>query len=205
MVGLFIIFIALNIHGSIYSSFAKALRYAAFQVSSIISTTGFVTADYAQWPSFSRKILVLCMFMGAMAGSTGGGIKTMRIILLMKHGYREIFRIIHPHAITSLKLGGRPVPSEVLSSIWGFFILFLCLFTVASLCMAALGLDMLSAFSSVAASIGNIGPGLGLVGPVRNYLEIPFIGKWILIFCMLLGRLEIYTAIVLVMPEYWRK
>jgi trk system potassium uptake protein TrkH len=93
----------------------------------------------------------------------------------------------------------------VLSSIWGFFILFLTLFIVASLYMAALGLDMLSAFSSVAASIGNIGPGLGLVGPVKNYLEIPLIGKWILIFCMLLGRLEIYTAIVLVMPAYWRK
>ena len=205
LVGLFIMLIALSTYGEVYASPAKAFRYAAFQVSSIISTTGFVTADYAQWPSLSRNVLLLCMFMGAMAGSTGGGIKTMRIILLVKHGYQEIFRIIHPHAITSVKMGGRAVPTEILSSVWGFFILFLGLFIIATLIMAALGLDMLSAFTSVAACIGNIGPGLGIVGPAKNYIEIPFIGKWILIFCMLLGRLEIYTVIALLMPEYWRK
>lgn len=205
LVGLFIIVVAFDIYGNVYASLAGAFRYAAFQVSSIITTTGFVTADYDLWPSFSRNLLLLCMFLGAMAGSTGGGIKTMRLILLVKHGYQEIFRIIHPHAITAVKLGGRPVPGEVLSSIWGFFILFLGLFIMATLIMAALGLDMISAFTSVAASIGNIGPGLGLVGPVKNYLEVPFIGKWVLIFCMLLGRLEIYTVIVLLMPEYWRK
>jgi trk system potassium uptake protein TrkH len=102
-------------------------------------------------------------------------------------------------------LGGRPIPAEVLSSIWGFFLLFLGLFIVAALIMASLGLDMISAFGSVAASIGNIGPGLGLVGPTKNYVAIPFIGKWVLIFCMLLGRLEIYTVIVLLTPEYWKK
>jgi trk system potassium uptake protein TrkH len=147
----------------------------------------------------------LCMFLGAMAGSTGGGMKIMRVMLLVKHGYHEIFRIIHPHAITSVKLGGRPVPAEVLSSIWGFFLLFLGVFIVAALLMASLGLDMISSFASVAASIGNIGPGLGLVGPTQNYVAIPLIGKWVLIFCMLLGRLEIYTVLVLLMPEYWRK
>jgi trk system potassium uptake protein TrkH len=104
-----------------------------------------------------------------------------------------------------VKLGGRPVPAEVLSGIWGFFFLFLGVFIVATLLMASLGLDMISAFASVAASIGNIGPGLGLVGPTQNYVAIPLIGKWILIFCMLLGRLEIYTVIVLLIPEYWRK
>jgi trk system potassium uptake protein TrkH len=145
------------------------------------------------------------MFLGAMAGSTGGGMKIMRIMLLVKHCYHEIFRIIHPHAITSVKLGGRPVPGDVLSSIWGFFLLFLGLFIVAALVMASLGLDMISAFASVAASIGNIGPGLGLVGPAKNYVAIPLVGKWVLIFCMILGRLEIYTVIVLLMPEYWRK
>ena len=205
LVGLFVLLITFNIYGDVYESLAKAFRYAAFQVSSIITTTVFVSADFDKWPPFSRKLLLLCMFLGAMAGSTGGGIKTMRVILLVKHGYQEIFRIIHPHAITSVKMGSRPVPTEVLSSIWGFFILFLGLFIIATLIMAALGLDMLSAFASVAASIGNIGPGLGIVGPTKNYLEIPFIGKWILIFCMLLGRLEIYTVIALLMPEYWRK
>jgi trk system potassium uptake protein TrkH len=205
LIALFIIVVAFNIYGTVYDSLAKAFRYAAFQVSSIITTTGFVTADYDLWPSFSRKLLLFCMFLGAMAGSTGGGMKIMRIILLVKHCYHEIFRIIHPHAITSIKLGGRPVPGDVLSSIWGFFLLFLGLFLVAALIMASLGLDMISAFASVAASIGNIGPGLGLVGPAKNYIAIPFIGKWVLIFCMLLGRLEIYTVIVLLMPEYWRK
>jgi trk system potassium uptake protein TrkH len=205
LVALFIFMVTFNIHGTVYDSLARAFRYAAFQVTSIITTTGFVTTDYDLWPSFSRKLLFLCMFLGAMAGSTGGGMKIMRIILLAKHGYHEIFRIIHPHAITSVKLGGRPVPGDVLSSIWGFFLLFLGLFVVASLVMASLGLDMISAFASVAACIGNIGPGLGLVGPAKNYVAIPFIGKWVLIFCMLLGRLEIYTVIVLLIPEYWRK
>jgi len=205
LVALFTLLVTFNIFGTVYDSLGKAFRYAAFQVSSIITTTGFVTADYDLWPSFSQKLLLLCMFLGAMAGSTGGGMKIMRIVLLVKHCYQEIFRIIHPHAITSVKLGGRPVPTDVLSSIWGFFLLFLGLFVVAALIMASLGLDMISAFASVAASIGNIGPGLGLVGPTKNYLAIPFIGKWVLIFCMLLGRLEIYTVIVLLMPEYWRK
>jgi len=205
LIGLFTVAVGLNIYGDIYDSIAKALRYAAFQVSSIITTTGFVTADYDKWPSFSKKILLLCMFLGAMAGSTGGGIKIMRIMLLAKHCYQEIFRIIHPHAITSVKLGGRPVPADILNSVWGFFILFLGCFIVASLIMAYMGLDMISAFASVAASIGNIGPGLGLVGPAKNYFAIPLTGKWVLIFCMILGRLEIYTVIVLLMPEYWRK
>jgi trk system potassium uptake protein TrkH len=205
MVGIFTLFVTFDIYLSIYDSLAEAFRYAAFQVSSVITTTGFVTADFDQWPSFSQKLLLICMFLGAMAGSTGGGMKTMRIILLVKHGYQEIFRIIHPHAITTVKLGGRGVPSEVMSSIWGFFILYLGTFVISAMIMASLGLDIISAFSSVAACIFNIGPGLGLVGPVQNYSGVPFVGKWVLIFCMLVGRLEIYTVIVLLMPEYWRK
>ncbi|MCD6562233.1 MAG: TrkH family potassium uptake protein [Deltaproteobacteria bacterium] len=205
LVGVFTIIITVNIYGPIYGSFLKAFRYAAFQVSSIITTTGFVTADYEKWPALSRLILLCCMFIGAMAGSTGGGMKTMRIMLLIRHGYQEIFRIIHPHAITTVKLGGRPVPPEILNSIWGFFILYIGLFVVATLIMASLGLDFISSVTSVAASIGNIGPGLGIVGPVKNYFDIPPAGKWVLSFCMLLGRLEIYTVIVLFTPEYWRK
>ena len=205
IVGVLIVLITLNIYGSVYNSIAQALRYAAFQVSSIITTTGFVSADYETWPAFSQLILLICMFLGAMAGSTGGGMKTMRIMLLIRHGYQQVFRIIHPHAVTTLKLGGRPVPEEILSSIWGFFILYLGIFAAASLIMAALGLDLISSIGSVAASLGNIGPGLGVVGPVRNYLDIPLSGKWVLILCMLLGRLEIYTVIALLAPAYWRK
>lgn len=202
--GLFTLLVTFNIYG-IYDSIATAFRYAAFQVSSILTTTGFVTTDYDLWPPFSRKILILCMFLGGMAGSTGGGMKTMRVMLLAKQAYQEIFRIIHPHAITTVKLGRKAVPADILSSIWGFFFLYLALFVISAIIMALLGLDIVSAFSSVAACIFNVGPGLGMVGPVKNYLTIPLLGKWLLIFCMLLGRLEIYTVIVFLIPEYWKK
>ncbi|MFC1820752.1 TrkH family potassium uptake protein [Thermodesulfobacteriota bacterium] len=202
---LLVVVVTLNIYGAVYDSFINAFRYASFQVSSIITTTGFVTADYDKWPALSRNLLLVCMFLGGMAGSTGGGIKTMRVILLIKHGYQEVFRIIHPHAVTSVKLGGRAVPSETLSSIWGFFILYLALFVLSTLIMSFLEMDLISSFASVTACIFNVGPGLGLVGPLENYMSIPVIGKWVLIFCMLLGRLEIYTVIVLLTPEYWRK
>ena len=205
VVALFTLLIALDTYGGVYTSFSQAFRQAAFQVSSIITTTGFVSADYEKWPAFSQIILLSCMFFGAMAGSTGGGMKFMRIILLIKHGYQQIIRIIHPHAVTSVKLGGRAVPAEILNGIWGFFILYLCLFFVATLVMAALGLDFISSIGAVASSLGNVGPGLGIVGPVRNYLEIPLAGKWVLVACMLIGRLEIYTVIVLLTPEFWKK
>ena len=205
LVAVFIIIITLNIHGPVYASLAQAFRDAAFQVSSIITTTGFVTADYATWPALSQLILLISMFLGAMAGSTGGGIKIMRIVLLARHGYHQIFRIIHPRAVTTLKLNGLPVPEEILSSIWGFFILYIGIFVTASLVMAGLGLDFVSSFASVAASLGNIGPGLGVVGPVENYSTIPVAGKWVLVLCMLLGRLEIYTVLALLAPAYWRK
>ena len=205
LVVLFTLIVTFSVYGSVYGSLTEAFRHAAFQVSSIITTTGFVTTDYDKWPALPQQILLICMFIGAMAGSTGGGMKTMRIMLLIRHSYKEIFRIVHPHAVTTVKLGGKPVPDYILSSIWGFFILYLGLFVLASLIMACLGLDLISAFASVAASIGNIGPGLGIVGPAKNYLAIPVVGKWVLILCMLLGRLEIYTVIVLLTPEYWRK
>ncbi|MBW1704123.1 MAG: TrkH family potassium uptake protein [Deltaproteobacteria bacterium] len=201
----FTLIVTVNIYGSVCGSIAEAFRQAAFHVSSILTTTGFVTADYEKWPALSQIILLGCMFLGGMAGSTGGGMKTMRIMLLIRHGYTEVFRIIHPHAVTAVKLGGKAVQADILSSIWGFFVLYIGLFLIASLIMASLGLDIISAFASVAASIGNIGPGLGVVGPVKNFFGIPLAGKWVLIFCMLLGRLEIYTVIVLMAPAFWHK
>ncbi len=205
ILAILILLVTFNVYGTVYHSIGNAFRHAAFQVTSIMTTTGFVTGDYAQWPSLSQIVLLLCMFIGAMAGSTGGAIKVMRIILLVKHGYQEIFRLIHPHAVRSIKLGGKPVPAEVLNSIGGFFILYLTLFIVAVIIMSSIGLDAVTSFASVAATIGNVGPGLGLVGPVRNYLSVPDLGKWVLTFCMLLGRLEIYTVIILLAPAYWRK
>jgi trk system potassium uptake protein TrkH len=145
------------------------------------------------------------MFLGASAGSTGGGMKCLRIMLLLKHSYKQLFSLIHPRAVTQVKLGGRPVPDEVLHSIWGYFMLYLGLFILSSFLLAAMGVDVVTSFAAVAATIGNIGPGLGLVGPADNYLHIPVLGKWLLILCMLLGRLEIYTVLVLFVPEFWRK
>jgi trk system potassium uptake protein TrkH len=205
LVGIFILMVTMDLYGTVYDSFGKAFRYASFQVSSTITTTGFVTADYDRWPAFSQIILILCMFLGGMAGSTAGGIKTMRVMLLAKQAYQEVFRIVHPHAVTTVKLGARAVPQEVLNSIWGFTAISLLIFIGSTLAMALLGLDMISAISSVAACIFNVGPGLGMVGPVRNFAEVPTTGKWILTFCMMAGRLEFYTLILLLIPEYWRK
>ena len=199
-----VLFVTLDIYGSVYSDIGSALRFASFQVSSIITTTGFATADYEQWPALSQIILFVCMFIGASAGSTGGGIKCMRLWLLLKHAYIELIRIIHPHAVIQMKLGGKPVSQEVMKSIWGFFVLYIGLFVLASLIMASLGLDLVTAFSSTAATIGNIGPGLGMVGPADNYAFINPVGKWVLCMCMLLGRLEVYTVMVMLLPEFWR-
>jgi len=205
ILAILILLVTVDTYGNVYSSLIGAFRHAAFQVSSIITTTGFVTSNYVEWPALSQITLLLCMFLGAMAGSTGGAIKIMRVVVLVKHGYREIFNLIHPHAVRSIKLGKKPVPPEVLNSVWGFFILYLVLCIAAVIIMSALGLDSITSFASVAATIGNVGPGFGLVGPLNNYLSVPDLGKWVLIFCMILGRLEIYTVIILLVPAYWRK
>jgi trk system potassium uptake protein TrkH len=200
-----ILVVSVNIYGTIYPRIQDALRYASFQVVSIMTTTGFVTADFEKWPVFSQLILFVFMFLGGMAGSTAGGIKIMRIILLVKHCYLEIFRIIHPHATTMVKLGRTPVSQTIMRSIWGFFILYLVIFMIGAMVLAALGLDIISALTAMAACLGNVGPGLGSIGPMDNFSVIPLTGQWVLIVSMLLGRLEIYTIIVLLMPAFWRK
>ncbi|KPK15603.1 MAG: potassium transporter [Nitrospira bacterium SG8_3] len=205
IVAIFVLVITFNVYHWVYETFSQALRFGAFQVTSIITTTGYVTADYETWPPLSQSILLFCMFLGASAGSTGGGMKCLRIMLLLKHSYKQLFSLIHPRAVTQVKLGGRPVSDEVLHSIWGYFMLYLGLFILCSFLLAAMGVDVVTSFAAVAATIGNIGPGLGLVGPMDNYAHIPILGKWLLILCMLLGRLEIYTVLILFVPEFWRK
>jgi trk system potassium uptake protein TrkH len=197
--------VSLNVYGSVYETIADALRYGAFQVVSIVTTTGFATADYEQWPAMSRLILLSCMFLGASAGSTGGGMKCLRIMLCFKYCYKELFSLIHPHAVSHVKIGGKLVPDDVMRSVLGFLALYMGLFVLSSVLLAGLGVDFTTSFASVAATIGNIGPGFGMVGPVENYAQIPMLGKWLLIWCMLLGRLEIFTVIILVVPEFWRK
>ncbi len=189
----------------VYDSFGTALRYGSFQVVSIITTTGYGTFDFEQWPTLSQFILVILMFFGGCAGSTGGGMKHVRFLLLIKQGYIEIKRLILPSAVLPIKLGDRVVPQEVMTNILGFFFLFIGIFAIVACIMAALGLDLISAAACTIATMGNIGPGLGSVGPIDNYAHIPTPGKFILCFCMLLGRLELYTVLVLFAPEFWKR
>ncbi|MDA3897229.1 MAG: TrkH family potassium uptake protein [Desulfobacteraceae bacterium] len=197
--------VSFNIHGAVYQGIGDSLRYGSFQVISIVTTTGFATADYNHWPAMSKLIILLCMFLGASAGSTGGGMKCMRIMCCFKYCYKELFNLIHPHAVTTVKIGGKTVSDDIIRGILGFLALYVGIFALCSVLLAGMGVDMMTAISAVASSIGNIGPGFNLVGPVGNYAEIPVMGKWLLIWCMLLGRLEIYTVIIFLVPEFWRK
>ncbi|PLX78709.1 MAG: potassium transporter [Desulfuromonas sp.] len=191
--------------GSVYDSFWQNLRYSSFQAVSILTTTGFGTADYEVWPVFGQYLLVFLMFIGGCAGSTGGGMKVARILLLFKHAHLQIFRLIHPRAIRQAKIGNTPVDRDVMQSILGFFALFMGVFVVASFLMAASGLDLVSAGGAVIATLSNIGPGVGSVGPADNYAHVAPFGKIVLTFCMLMGRLELFTVMVLVFPSFWRK
>lgn len=197
--------ITFNLRFSIMDDLSSCFRYASFQTISIITGTGFTTADFDTWPVMSKAVLLLLMFIGGSAGSTTGGIKCLRVMLILKHAYVELYRLVHPHAVKTVKLGARIVYPETMASIWGFLILYLGLTVAAFLALTALGLDLLTAFSAVAATIGNVGPAFGAVGPSHTYGNLPELAKWILSFCMLAGRLEIYTLIILFVPEFWRK
>ncbi len=192
-------------HGVVYTSIFDNLRYSVFQVTSIISTTGFGTADYVGWPATSQLLLFFAMVVGGCAGSTAGGIKVARLLLLFKHAQVQIYRLIHPRAVRLVKLGTKPVDREVMHSILGFFAVWMGVFFIATLLMAAAGLDLVSAAGSVVATLGVVGPGFGSVGPVENYTDIIPFGKTVLILCMLLGRLELFTVLVLFVPSLWHK
>jgi len=190
---------------TVFDRLSESFRYASFQVVSVMTTTGFVTDNYERWPGLSRFILLLLMFIGGSAGSTGGSIKCLRILLILKHSSMELYRLVHPHAVAAVKLGKRIVYPETMASIWGFFILYLSMTITATILLLLFGLDPLTAFSSVAATMGNVGPGFGLVNPASTYADLPGPAKGILSFCMIAGRLEIYTIIVLLTPEFWKK
>jgi trk system potassium uptake protein TrkH len=200
-----IVIVTLKLMQSGYSSIIEALRYSSFQVVSIITTTGFATADYEGWPVLAQMHLLCLMFFGGMVGSTGGGMKQARILLMFKQAYRELYHLIHPHAMTALKLDEKNVPKETLGGIWGFVFLFILISVIATLLMTALGLDIITSASTVISAMANVGPALGDAGPADNYFMIPAAGKWVLILCMLIGRLEIYTVILLFVPIFWRK
>jgi len=186
-------------------SVEQAFRDSLFQVSSIITTTGFVSADYLLWPPFLWMILFLLMFVGGMAGSTGGGIKVVRQLLLFKNSRLELKRIVHPHAIIPVRINGKAVSPVVIDKVMAFFIFYMLIIAFGIFVMSMLGLNFETSVGSVVASIGNIGPGIGNVGPVLNYFYIPDIGKWLLSLLMLLGRLELFTVLILLAPSFWKK
>ena len=205
IIGVAVLLIGLDTFFSQYQDAPLAIRKTLFQVVAILTTTGYGTADFELWAFSSQLILFFLMFIGGCAGSTGGGMKVLRIHLLVKFVFSEITRLLHPHAVVPVRIGKNVVPREVVTNVVGYFILFMLLFIIGVLIMAALGLDIVTAFGAVAASIGNIGPGLGKVGPTDNYAHLPVMGKWVLAFLMLVGRLEVFTVVILFSPSYWRK
>ncbi|MCG8017581.1 MAG: TrkH family potassium uptake protein [Candidatus Thiodiazotropha sp. 'RUGA'] len=187
----------------VYGTWSESITRGIFQAVSIGTTTGFTTADYSLWPGFISILLLFSSFIGGCAGSTGGGIKVIRFLLLVKQGLREINRLIHPNAEIPIRVGSKTIPWRIVDAVWGFFALYVASFGVMYLALASTGLDLMTSFSAVAASINNLGPGLGDVGAHYDSLNNP--AKWILCFAMLLGRLEIFTLLVLLTPAFWRK
>lgn len=191
----------LSIHHNPLDAFRKGL----FQTIAIGTTTGYGTDNFNAYPSFARLLLVVLMFIGGSAGSTAGGMKVSRFLVLFKIVRAELYKSVHPNAVVAIKIGKNPIPDTTAKSITGFFILFVMVFAFGSMFMATLGLDIITAFSSVIAALANIGPGLGKVGSLENYAHIPELGKLFLSFCMILGRLELFTVIALLLPSFWKK
>ncbi len=180
----------------------QGLLNGLFQAISITTTTGFSTSDYAQWPNFLPLMLLVFAFMGGCAGSTGGGIKAMRLMLISKQGVRELKQLVHPSAVIPLKVGRRRVEAKVVSAVWSFLAVYLVAFVILMIAIVATGLDFETAFSAVAAALNNLGPGLGDV--TYHYGDINEVAKWLLCGAMLLGRLEVFTVLVLFTPTFWR-
>ena len=211
----FITFLILIVSATVFISFntfyvysgdsVKILQKTLFQVVSILTTTGYGTADYEQWSFSSQFTLFLLMLIGGCAGSTAGGMKVMRLYLLVQFGIAELKRLLHPHSVVPVRLGHQSVSPEIIANVLGYFVFFIFFFLLSVLCLSFIGLDMPTAFGAVAATLGNVGPGLGMVGPVDNYSHLPVIAKWMLTFLMLLGRLEVFTVTVLLAPDAWRK
>jgi trk system potassium uptake protein TrkH len=193
-----------NLYGNFYQGIAESFRYASFQAATIITTTGYASADFEKWPHFSQIILYMLMFVGGCSGSTGGGIKVIRLVTLLKQGLNEMKYLLHPRGIFTLRISGDSVPKAIIFSISGFFFLYIFMLLITSLVVASSGEDLLTSFTTALATVGNIGPGFGKIGPTENYAFFPAYVKWFLSFAMLVGRLELYTVLILLMPRFWR-
>ena len=190
-----------TMHGSVFTT----LRHAFFQVASITTTTGYATVDYELWPQFSQAILFFLMFVGGCAGSTGGSMKVIRLLVLIKLIKREIMRVLHPRAMVPIRIHKRMLEVDVISSVTSFYILYLLILAVGTILISLEGLDIVSAFSAVAVTLGNLGPGFGSVGPTQNYAAFSPPAKGLLSLFMLMGRLELFTVFILMTPDFWRE
>jgi trk system potassium uptake protein TrkH len=199
------LFITFNIWMNDWGALTRCFRDAAFTATSIITTTGFCTADFDQWPNASRLLLVVMMFIGGCAGSTGGGMKIVRIFIMFKKMVRELKLFMRPSAVIQMKLGGKPVEQEIISHISAFFAIFVLIFSLGSFVMTFFTPNLETAATCVVATLGNIGPGLNAVGATQNYASIPPVGQGILTAFMLLGRLELYTVLILFLPSFWKR
>ena len=184
--------------------FRESFRHAVFQVVSITTTTGFITTDYLQWAPFLVVIVFMLMFLGGSGGSTGGGVKIVRVALLIKNSALELKRLIHRNAILPVRLNKKTIDPQIITNILAFVVLYMMLLAGSTIVMSAMGYDLASSLGAVAATLGNIGPGIGAVGPVENYAHIPDFGKWFLSFLMLVGRLELFTVLILFSPAFWK-
>ncbi|MEL0166572.1 MAG: TrkH family potassium uptake protein [Pseudomonadaceae bacterium] len=202
LLALFIIFFAVLVHYQHHDVWTS-VRFAAFETVSIATTTGFGVTDFSSWPTLLPYLLLYASFIGACAGSTGGGMKVIRVLLLYKQGSREIKRLLHPHGVFPVKLGNSPVPDRVVEAVWGFCAVYVFAFAMLFLILLGTGLDFVTAFSALTACINNLGPGLGEVAVHYGNLDSGV--KWVLSFAMLLGRLEVFTLLVLLSPMFWRR
>ncbi|MDK2833771.1 MAG: trk/ktr system potassium uptake protein [Methanolobus sp.] len=181
-----------------------AFRYAVFQVVSITTTTGYASADFDIWSDSARIVLLAVMFIGGSAGSTAGGVKAVRILLLLKYGKNVLFKALHPKAIKPVKYNSRAVPEEIMQSIVSFVVIYMMIFAISTGILALMGMDLISSITASIATLGNIGPGFNAVGPMANFDVVPFLGKLLLIANMWIGRLEVFTVIVMLTPEFWK-
>ncbi len=187
-----------------YESIGLALRHATFQTASILTTTGYGTTDFDRWPDLARYVLVLLMFLGGCAGSTAGGVKVIRLLVVYKHAIVELRKLLYPSLVQPVLVDGRPVTQSTIQAILGFFLLYIMTIACATMLVLATGVDLVSGVTAVISAMNSIGPGLGVVGPAGNYSSLPDACKWILALCMIIGRLEIYTVFVLFTRAFWK-
>lgn len=196
--------IALVLYNQAYSTFGKSLRYAGFQTATILTTTGYVTADYELWPHFAQIVLFSLMFIGGCSGSTGGGIKVIRIVAMVKLAVTEMKSLAHPRGVFSIRLGNQVLKRDVIYTIAAFYFLYITMLLVTTFVVASANNDVLTSLAAALVTLGNIGPGFGKIGPTGNYAYLPSYVKWFLSFAMMAGRLELYTILILLTPKFWK-